>query len=389
MDNLTHSLVGLAAAKAGLERASPYATAMCLVAANAPDADLVTLLAGRWVYLEYHRGITHSIIGTFALAVVLPALVYGGERLLARLRRRTPRARFRGLLLASLILSASHPLLDWTNSYGVRPLLPWNQRWYYGDLVFILDPWLWLSVGGAAFLLTAQTNRRLAAWALLALVLTGAILVLPGWAGMPYPIASRALWIAGIGGLAAAYRAQLAARWGASVAALALALIVVYWGALALAQRRALALAHEVARSVAEPNGEKVIRVAAMPVVADPLHWSCIAETERALLQFDLSVLDAAGSAEAAGRRTRRYEKPQGKEAALKARAAEDPRAEVFLSFARFPAARVVSGGCVGATIVQFADLRFTEPGGSGRSGFAVEIPVAETPDLNAERDPQ
>src|SRR5918998_1153671 len=66
MDNLTHSLVGLVAAKAGLERLSPGATAVCVLAANAPDADILAALGGKWFYLHHHRGITHSIVGTLA-----------------------------------------------------------------------------------------------------------------------------------------------------------------------------------------------------------------------------------------------------------------------------------------------------------------------------------
>ncbi len=69
MDNLTHSLVGLAAAKAGLERRSPYATFVCVAAANLPDIDIVALAGGLAFYFKHHRGITHSIVGTLALAV--------------------------------------------------------------------------------------------------------------------------------------------------------------------------------------------------------------------------------------------------------------------------------------------------------------------------------
>jgi len=69
MDNLTHSLVGLAAAKSGLEKLSPGATTVCLLAANAPDADIVVLLfSDRWGFLQHHRGITHAIIGTLGIA---------------------------------------------------------------------------------------------------------------------------------------------------------------------------------------------------------------------------------------------------------------------------------------------------------------------------------
>ena len=77
MDNLAHSLVGLAAAKAGLERLSPGATAVCLLAANAPDSDVAVLLvADRWTFLHYHRHITHSIVGTLALALILPLIFW-------------------------------------------------------------------------------------------------------------------------------------------------------------------------------------------------------------------------------------------------------------------------------------------------------------------------
>ncbi len=130
MDNLTHSLVGLAAAKAGLERLSPGATALCVLAANSPDADIVTLLGGRWNYLQNHRGITHSILGTIVLALALPLVFHGCALLIARLRSRKPSTRLRGLMIVSLVVTATHPLLDWTNNYGVRLLLPWNSRWF-------------------------------------------------------------------------------------------------------------------------------------------------------------------------------------------------------------------------------------------------------------------
>ena len=63
-----------------------------------------------------------------------------------------------GLLVASLIATATHPIMDWTNNYGVRFLLPWNPRWFYGDFVFIIDPFIWIVLGGAAFVLTAKTK---------------------------------------------------------------------------------------------------------------------------------------------------------------------------------------------------------------------------------------
>src|SRR5215470_12146517 len=108
MDNLTHSLVGLTAAKAGLEKLSPGATALCVLAANAPDADIVVLAFGdRWDFLQHHRGITHAFVGVITLAILLPLIFYAVDRLWSRLRNRPPVTRLRGLLLASFLVTAT------------------------------------------------------------------------------------------------------------------------------------------------------------------------------------------------------------------------------------------------------------------------------------------
>src|ERR1051325_9541068 len=116
MDNLAHSFVGLSLAKAGLEKLSPYATTVCVISANAADADFVSLFFGdRWTLLQHHRGITHSIAGTLAIGFLIPMLAWVCARIASFFGRRTQKIRWRGLLLASLIAAATHPLMDWTN----------------------------------------------------------------------------------------------------------------------------------------------------------------------------------------------------------------------------------------------------------------------------------
>ena len=171
MDNLTHSLVGLTAAKAGLEKLSPGATALSVLAANSPDVDIVVLLfQGRWGYLHHHRGITHSLAGAAVLAFALPLVFYLGDRLIAQIRKREPRVRLWGLLLVSILTTATHPLLDWSNNYGIRFLLPWNARWSYGDFTFIVDPFIWMVLGAVAFLMTAKTRAHITFWLVIALL---------------------------------------------------------------------------------------------------------------------------------------------------------------------------------------------------------------------------
>src|SRR5215203_597015 len=105
MDNLTHSLVGLTAAKAGLEKLSPGATALCLLAANAPDADIVVLAFGdRWTFLQHHRGITHAIIGVIAIAFLLPLIFYVVDLVWARLKKQPPKTKLRGLRIGALVV---------------------------------------------------------------------------------------------------------------------------------------------------------------------------------------------------------------------------------------------------------------------------------------------
>lgn len=381
MDNLTHSFIGLAAAKAGLERLSPGATVVCVLAANAPDADILAVFGGRWFYLQNHRGITHSIIGTLVLALLIPFLFYLGDWLLARWRGRKRRVNFKGLLLVSLLMSLSHPLLDWANNYGVRPLLPWNGKWFYGDLLYIVDPWIWLVVGGTVFLMTARTRWRTLSWAALALLLS--VLVLSARlesAGVESPNLYRALWFGALAALALAHWKQLALRWGRALAVAALCFVVFYCGALAVLHRSALARAQATASHLASLRKENVSRIAAMPTLANPLRWRCLAETDRATYLFDLTLgrqNDATVESNAL-----RYEKLEDGAAALAAHASEDARAVVLLGFARFAVVEV-EGDCVSRAIVEFSDLRYTEPGRNGRSnGFAaLSVPVACPPE--------
>jgi len=390
MDGLTHSLVGLASAKAGLERLSPYATASCILCANAPDIDVVVFLfGGRWALLREHRGLTHSIIGTIVLGLLIPSILFGIERVIVNWRKRPPRIQYRGLVLASLIASATHPLMDWTNNYGVRPLLPWNGKWFYGDLVFIVDPYLVLVLGGACFLLTSNKRWKIVVWSVVAVLFTIIVLgVSPQRAaGIGGLTIVRTIWIASALGLILARSTGLQKRAGKALAFGALSFVVIYWGALAWAHHAAYQNAAGEANAIASQRGERFIRVAAMPTAANPFRWLCIAETDRAMYRFFVGVTgqdpadnlsasivdrDRAGTPNT----IERYEKPTGEGERLVAVASMDPRAQVLLGFARFPIARVESDKCVGQTLVQFADLRYTEPGAS-RGNFSLSVPVA------------
>ena len=377
MDNLTHSLVGLASAKAGLERLSPYATPVCLVSANIADADFVTLFFGdRWTLLQHHRGITHSIVGTLAIGFLVPLVAVAIERLIVKARKTTACIRFPGLLIASLITAATHPFLDWTNNYGLRPFLPWSGRWFYGDLVFIVDPYIWLLLGGVCFLLTSKTRSQMRSWA----ILGSGIATLIGFAAWQSGADAGPLrvvfviWIL-VMLVLAILRASGSHKYVKRSAVItALLLLVVYWGVLAFAHRSALADTFLVANRVAATGGESLVRVAAMPTVATPFEWQSVAETDLAMYRFTVEVgNDKNGASKSVA--WRRYEKPTGQISQLVSSAERDRRAQILFGFARFPIGRVNADNCVGQALVQFADLRYTEPGAS-RGNFSVNVPV-------------
>jgi len=76
MDNITHTLTGLALSQAGLNRKTRFATLALVVGANLPDLDLLWSNGGGANYLKYHRGITHSVLGVAVLGAALAGLLY-------------------------------------------------------------------------------------------------------------------------------------------------------------------------------------------------------------------------------------------------------------------------------------------------------------------------
>jgi inner membrane protein len=158
MDNITHSLVGLLLARAGLEKTTPHGTAMMVLAANAPDIDAIFWFSGTQTYLEWHRSYPHAVAFT-PLVALLPML-------LARVRFSWPS------FLASLIGVFSHLLLDWTNSYGIPMALPFSWHRFRLDIANVFDVWIWgILLASALAMALAPRVRRRVAWSFLVALL--------------------------------------------------------------------------------------------------------------------------------------------------------------------------------------------------------------------------
>ena len=317
MDNLTHTLAGVMLSRAGLNRFAPRATLLLAVAANMPDVDVVSWLGGPLVYLQYHRWWTHALALTPLLAVVPALLVWLLER---------RRASLLWLWLMSLVGVVSHPLLDYTNVYGIRMLLPFSSSWVRLDTVGVVDLWIW------------------------------AILLL----GLAAPALSRLV------------SSEIGARRtpGRGWAWFVLVLVAGYeWGRYVAHGRAIETLEARVY------DGRAPLRTAAFPSAGNPLRWRALVETDSDFRIYDLDLLGAFDPT-----RDRRYYKPEPRPAIEAASRTEPFR--VFLNFSPFTLWRVTPPAEPdGPTLVQAFDLRFGEP---SSPGFIAVAEVA--PDLKITR---
>jgi inner membrane protein len=262
MDNLAHSLAGAWMAEVGLKRRTPLATGTLVIGANLPDLDAITTVLGSDASLYLRRGLTHGVL---ALAV-LPWLLAGAVMLWDKhvRRKRHPDkepARFWPLLALSYISVLSHPFLDWMNTYGVRVLMPFDGRWFYGDTLFIIDPWVWLLTAAAVVMADARGRWSIAGWSLLGLAATGLVF----FSGM-VPFGGKALWLVGLANIlflrVRAVRTMAVER----VATVCGVLLALYLGAMFAGSRIAAAQVEEWMQE----QGTPVDSTMAGPLPANP-----------------------------------------------------------------------------------------------------------------------
>lgn len=177
MDNLTHSLTGALLGQAGLKRKTGLAMPALIIGANLPDVDAACFL---WLdgveHLAFRRGITHGPIAWLVLPLLLAAALWGFDRWQARRGKRPERrlpVRFGWLFTLALIACLTHPALDWLNVYGIRLLEPFSSRWFYGDVLFIVDVWLWAILGIGTWL-SLRREKRGGEWRTVAQTALGA-----------------------------------------------------------------------------------------------------------------------------------------------------------------------------------------------------------------------
>ena len=195
MDNITHTLVGLLVGEATSRTLRSHAQGLATdtkrnlivglmtIASNVPDLDLIPsrISGSKLEYLLHHRGHTHTLVGAILLACTLLAMCelwcrWRGHRLANRDRVH--------LGIGALLALVLHIALDFTNSYGVHPFWPFDNRWLYGDSVFIVEPLFWAACAPLVFVLRSILARMFAALTVLAglaLGFTTGMVPMPLW----------------------------------------------------------------------------------------------------------------------------------------------------------------------------------------------------------------
>jgi inner membrane protein len=384
MDNLTHAVVGLGVG-ALIDRSLPaepnqehrrLRSRMLLVigclASNFPDLDLVLtpLLDAPLGYLLHHRGHTHTLLAAIGEALLLLALVWLLWPAARRMLRDSTSARHGALLAAGAGLLL-HLGMDSLNVYGVHPFWPFDPNWYYGDLVFIVEPVFWIGFGvPLAALVRRPALRRL--WlAVIALVpLAATLLGFLQWGSLAGLLA-LGLGLAWIQRRNDEHHGESRSERGrmALTAGLAASLAFVGLQALALQQARAI-VAAEVKRIDA---GERLLDTALSAYPSNPLCWSFVTVARTGadgtgtlhLRRGMLSVAPAlapvshcpariAGPAlEDAPPQIAWQAEDRAPVAALRSLAAQDCRVNAWLRFARAPS---LADGVA-------TDVRWGEPG--------------------------
>ena len=274
MDNLTHTIAGLWAGELAYQTASRLSENekpmpgrgwfwfIGAAANNFPDLDLVLYrqLPDPLGYLLHHRGHTHTLGGAIFEAILVFALciLFSGFRELWR----SSKANRIALVSLSFIGLLMHITFDSFNSYGVHPFYPFSGKWFYGDLLFIIEPMMWV-IFGVPFALSLQQKWSKLAW--LAFVLITPIAFA---ANQLMPWTSTALmWL--VTGFYFLFRHNKANLMRASLGVFA----IYIFSQFALSKFANTKLS-EIANG--QFHGEKILENSISPLPANPLCWQFV-----------------------------------------------------------------------------------------------------------------
>ena len=354
MDPIAHTLAGAVLAETGLKRVSRYATATLLIGVNLSDIDGIAKFWGQDTSLYFRRGWSHGILALVVLPLLLVGLIWLWNRWRSHAANGRQAFRLGWIIALSFLAACTHPLLDWMNTYGIRLLMPFDERWFYGDTLFIIDPWIWLVLGAGIVLARQRNYAELAFWFTLG-VLSSRLMLNTEHAN---------IWIQSVwfGGLAMILILRIKRAAGNSVptyARVSLAIVTMYICTLYGVAR--------ITENLITDQYEAPLLVQANPLPGQPF-------SHRVILVYDeyYRVIDPRGN---------EYEVPRQKPDQIVRMAMQSESIRGFVNWMRFPYWDVEK--TAQGWRVRFWDLRYHGPGSHGASiGFAqVDVPNMKAKD--------
>ena len=357
MDPLAHTLVGASLAATRLRDSTTLAVPALVLGANAPDIDAVTMFIDRDLSLWFRRGWTHGVLAMVVLPIALTLMLLFVDRVASRIRGKRPTARAGPLLGLSTLAVVSHPLLDWLNTYGVRFLMPFDGTWFYGDALFIIDPWIWLVLGTSTVLAFSASTIGAAIWVVLGVLTT---LLVSGSDAAPLTI--RVLWCCGV---AAIVWLRLSKSWRLEVPHLGNACLMASFGYVALMVGLSELAVRQVGGWLAQRHIEAE-EIMASPAPGNPFRRDILVAAHGRYHFLEVDWL---------GREAIRATNPsieRGPYGAVTRAALAAPHVKGLAQWKRFPAYRVEE--LEDGYRVSISDVRYTRRVGSGLGAAVVEL---------------
>jgi inner membrane protein len=282
MDILTHLAAGAAVSSTlrlrgmdGRPRFDGRVLMSSVIASLVPDLDVLDAPfdgdVGGLAYMLFHRGVTHTVLGCLVIATVIAGT-------LAFSTQARPRG-FGRLWLAAALGAGLHLLMDGSNDYGVHPFWPLDNRWIYGDFIFLSEPLIWAALLPMAIapLLRDWGARSLnLGIALFAALLPVLIIGFTWWR------VAQHQWMTALPALLVTVWVPLQ-FWGycrSSSRWLGWGSVAVVWALFYVGSQRARAEAMEWLAD--RESGERVIQVATTPAPANPLCFRVVSASRDA-----------------------------------------------------------------------------------------------------------
>jgi len=130
--------------------------------ANIPDLDVFVARLLSLSPLDaqfFHRGIMHSIIFNIGIALVVGYILYRWDKTVSY---------WRYVLWIFVSILFGHLLIDGMTSYGMRYRLPFSEKTYSTDNIFIIDFGMWaITIGGMIRYMISQAKQKIATYILI------------------------------------------------------------------------------------------------------------------------------------------------------------------------------------------------------------------------------